>query len=592
MSEVINRAQVKKWRDNLLKNHSTLERKLTKVTLNDADVDFKCKVDNFFSCEKELEIEFCKLEFINENINEMIVNFVQLLTDLGELFDEKSHYNLENKELKNNRDNIYSCKNKQNVNTNGLSNNKINGNSNNGGSVQCNGGTQNIAVGPLPDSNETSNKSNIAQDIQFSSYTHNLNDSLSPDNHEVTNNLNATNPRKEPDQQQTDDNLMRKSHIESNSSKIDSSGIELEKKENVEIDLTNNPECVDEPELQIENESVIDLEQKASLDSNELVNSNKESRQKNIDSMWQVLEPNSELKYRKDHQFAQFMPSLGIGTVSVRGRSHEHNATFRDDHSLVERFNSGWTLLAVADGAGSCRYSRKGSKIALETCLDYVRESIEKFNIPDVEKQINNLLNQEAAPESLGEAQHYLANFNQKVLFEAGKRAVRAIEIEVENSEEEVSYKDYSTTLLIAIHCEFGDRNFVSTFSIGDGLIGLIESNEVKLLCEPESGEFAGQTRFLDARAFKIEEYHSRIKTTISSDLKALLVMTDGISDPKFDSYEDFSDINVWNALVDEISTQINPEDSAATETNLISWAQFKSPGHHDDRSISFLLGK
>lgn len=30
----------------------------------------------------------------------MIVNFVQLLTDLGELFDEKSHYNLENKELK------------------------------------------------------------------------------------------------------------------------------------------------------------------------------------------------------------------------------------------------------------------------------------------------------------------------------------------------------------------------------------------------------------------------------------------------------------------------------------------------------------
>lgn len=155
-----------------------------------------------------------------------------------------------------------------------------------------------------------------------------------------------------------------------------------------------------------------------------------------------------------------------------------------------------------------------------------------------------------------------------------------------------MSYKDYSTTLLIAIHCEFGDRNFVSTFSIGDGLIGLIESNEVKLLCEPESGEFAGQTRFLDARAFKIEEYHSRIKTTISSDLKALLVMTDGISDPKFDSYEDFSDINVWNALVDEISTQINPEDSAATETNLISWAQFKSPGHHDDRSISFLLGK
>ncbi|ELV8773774.1 protein phosphatase 2C domain-containing protein, partial [Vibrio harveyi] len=402
------------------------------------------------------------------------------------------------------------------------------------------------------DNNEINSNSNTSQSNRCGGDIQSVNKNLSSDDYEVTNDLNTTNPKEETTQ---------------------------EKVANVESTLSSNLDNFVGLESSTDNESVTNLEQEASLDSNECVNSNKESRQKNIDSMWQVLEPSLELKYRKDHHFAQILPSFDAGTVSVRGRSHEHNATFRDDHSLVERFDSGWTLLAVADGAGSCRYSREGSKIALETCLDYVRESIEKFNMADVEKQINKLLNQESTPESLDEAQHYLANFNQKVLFEAGKRAVRAIEAEVEKSEEEVSYKDYSTTLLIAIHCEFGDRNFVSTFSIGDGLIGLIKSNEVKLLCEPESGEFAGQTRFLDARAFKKEEYHSRIKTTISSDFKALLVMTDGISDPKFASNEDFLDINVWNALVDEIKNQINLEDSAATATNLISWAQFKSPG-------------
>lgn len=316
------------------------------------------------------------------------------------------------------------------------------------------------------------------------------------------------------------------------------------------------------------------------------------SKQDYIDTMWKVLEPASELRYRKLHHYCSYIPDHEMGTVSVRGRSHEHSGTFRDDHSIVKRISSQWNLLAVADGAGSCKYSREGSKLAIEACVDHISKSLNKFEVSDVEKHIKNLLDEGATPASKDLSQVYLGSFNQEVLFEAGKLAVRAIEMEVANSEEQVSFKDFSTTLLIAIHKSFDGQDFVSTFSIGDGLIGLVESNDVKVLCEPESGEFAGQTRFLDARAFKTDEYHSRVKTAISHDFNALFVMTDGISDPKFDSYDDFTDVNVWNSLLDEIKSLIVLDDSSRTEQNLISWAQFKSPGHHDDRSISFLLGK
>src|SRR5690606_14699190 len=53
-----------------------------------------------------------------------------------------------------------------------------------------------------------------------------------------------------------------------------------------------------------------------------------------------------------------------IVIASKRGRSHAHEGTFRDDDFCTKSLPNDWAIVAVADGAGSAKYARQGSKIA------------------------------------------------------------------------------------------------------------------------------------------------------------------------------------------------------------------------------------
>jgi hypothetical protein len=77
----------------------------------------------------------------------------------------------------------------------------------------------------------------------------------------------------------------------------------------------------------------------------------------------------------------------------------------------------------------------------------------------------------------------------------------------------------------------------IASFWVGDGGIGIYnkEKNEVFVLGTPDSGEFAGQTRFLTmSDIFADGAYANRVKFKIVEDFTALVLMTDGITDPKF----------------------------------------------------------
>ena len=48
---------------------------------------------------------------------------------------------------------------------------------------------------------------------------------------------------------------------------------------------------------------------------------------------------------------------FNIAACSQRGRSHEHAGTFRDDDFFVAQVaDSNWSVLVVADGAGSAEF--------------------------------------------------------------------------------------------------------------------------------------------------------------------------------------------------------------------------------------------
>jgi hypothetical protein len=72
---------------------------------------------------------------------------------------------------------------------------------------------------------------------------------------------------------------------------------------------------------------------------------------------------------------------------------------------------------------------------------------------------------------------------------------------------------------------------------VGDGGMGIYraDDNEVNVLGTPDGGEFAGQTRFLTMpEIFADNSFYKRIGFRIVSDFTAIILMSDGITDPKF----------------------------------------------------------
>lgn len=279
------------------------------------------------------------------------------------------------------------------------------------------------------------------------------------------------------------------------------------------------------------------------------------------------------------------VPQKDIVAASKRGRSHAQDGKPRDDDFRVS-FNpqNGWYVLAVADGAGSARYSREGSRIACEVTEDYCKQWL---------AERGDLLEGAVAAYAADRSKETLQPVVEKVhdlLFKAATQAYKAILRRKEESEGAV-LKDFSTTLLLAVCRRFDFGWFVASFGVGDGAIAVYDkdADTVRLLNEPDGGEFAGQTRFLTMES--IFRDRPRIRMSIVPDFTALMLMTDGISDPFFETDANLSRKEKWDALWASITAEVDlRDDNAASASRLLSWLDFWSPGNHDDRTIALLV--
>jgi hypothetical protein len=68
----------------------------------------------------------------------------------------------------------------------------------------------------------------------------------------------------------------------------------------------------------------------------------------------------------------------------------------------------------------------------------------------------------------------------------------------------------------------------------------------------------------------------------------ALVLMTDGISDPLFETDNDLRQLGCWDSFWQQIEPLLseNPELSAQ---QLTEWLDFWSPGNHDDRTLALI---
>jgi serine/threonine protein phosphatase PrpC len=296
-------------------------------------------------------------------------------------------------------------------------------------------------------------------------------------------------------------------------------------------------------------------------------------------SLWKVIEPDATLPFTKPHtegKCIQLYASSQLVAASRRGRSHEHGGTFRDDDYFLDSNPAGWSVIIVADGAGSAKYSREGSRIAVTTAGQFLTEllSSQKGNelSAALESTENDKLNK------LGTEFHY-------IFHQVCTSVVSAIEEAANGIGEQP--RAFATTFLAAVVKPYQGQYFVASFWLGDGAIAIYEPNgAVKLMGSPDGGEYAGQTLFLDRSALSATSFSKRTKVSTFDNKSVLFLMTDGVSDPFFETDNGLADATKWKKLWDEIEPKLkesNPEQA------LTDWLHFFVPGHHDDRTIALL---
>lgn len=304
----------------------------------------------------------------------------------------------------------------------------------------------------------------------------------------------------------------------------------------------------------------------------------------------------SECRYVKVEAGADGVQKKDMVAASQRGRSHAQEGKARDDHfSLFHCDDSDWYIMAVADGAGSARYSRKGSEVACKTVVDHCKNLL--LDNPAFEASIREYEADRDNKEKRTDVTRHVID----IVYNGAMKAHEAVK-KVAEANDEARLKDFATTLMFAVCKKYDFGWFIASFWVGDGAMCLFdaESKTAKLLGTPDEGEFSGQTRFLTMpEIFRDPEVVSkRLRMAIVPDFTALFLMSDGISDPMFETDRNLNDYAKWEEFYSRLRTGF-PEDgidgvdlsddNEASKDRLLGWLDFWSPGNHDDRTIAIL---
>ena len=66
--------------------------------------------------------------------------------------------------------------------------------------------------------------------------------------------------------------------------------------------------------------------------------------------------------------------------------------------------------------------------------------------------------------------------------------------------------------------------------------------------------------------------------------------MTDGISDPFFETDANLAKKEKWDELWENLVNEVDfSDDNKNSKNQLLKWLDFWSPGNHDDRTIAIL---
>ncbi|WP_123966637.1 PP2C family serine/threonine-protein phosphatase [Chryseobacterium phosphatilyticum] len=273
-----------------------------------------------------------------------------------------------------------------------------------------------------------------------------------------------------------------------------------------------------------------------------------------------------------------------IVIASKRGRSHAHEGKFREDDFSVRNLPADWSIIAVSDGAGSAKLAREGSRIATASISQF-------FDSGTILEKIEKNIRIYYSSETTSEAQHNII----RLLYESVLYSYNTLEQTA--GEHNLSLHDLNATLIFTLVKKFNFGYVILSFGVGDCPINLISSDfsEVQLLNQMDVGEFGGGTRFITTKEIFNDQIVSRFGMTCVDDFSHLVLMTDGIYDPKFATENKLEDLESWKMFFNDLngsnddSLKVDFINDREIDQQLLNWGEFWSKGNHDDRTLAII---
>ena len=312
-------------------------------------------------------------------------------------------------------------------------------------------------------------------------------------------------------------------------------------------------------------------------------------------TLWKDVDPPADLVYPKSNSdsaslIVDMYRKRGLKNVvaaSQRGRSHAYDGKPRDDDfAIYHDRKSLWYVCAVADGAGSARYSREGSRILAHQ----VRLVFEKvFADPEFNTAVLSVVDRYGHDCDVDAFYRDAAALMVSPIRQVLTGTLEEIENRTEILENSRMY-DFSTTCLISVFKKYRQHWIIFTYNVGDGAISLVNSQGgfAAVLCNPDEGKYFGETRFVTTDGITAEEnVQGRILVNLVRDFDALILMTDGVSDPKFESDRNLHDSRRWLDFYRELSSEVQLYGcNDELESQMLEYLNFWSIGNHDDRTM------
>ena len=315
----------------------------------------------------------------------------------------------------------------------------------------------------------------------------------------------------------------------------------------------------------------------------------------NVITLWKEVDPPADSLFPKSNDdssvlIADEYKKSGLKNVvaaSKRGRSHAYDGKFRDDDFAIEyNAENQWYAVAVCDGAGSSRYSREGSRILAGFISEIFRDA---FRDDELNRIVDNSLKTFYIDGDAEELETTLKQRIAQIIKSVLVKTLNQFKKTAQNIEK-ADIGSFSTTCLLSVFKKTQHGWLVFSYNVGDGAIGMVdmEHRTAAILCNPDEGKYFGQTRFITTEGITaIEDIRSRIVFKLVKDFDALILMTDGISDPKFESDKNLNDSRCWVKFYENLRNEVglfgcNDE----IEQQMLEYLDFWSIGNHDDRTI------